>query len=44
MAKKIVARDWRLRIEPDDRFEITEKGKKYLSKENAKSNKKVIKK
>ena len=44
MAKKIVARDWRLRIEPDDRFEITEKGKKYLRKENAKDNKKVIKK
>lgn len=44
MAKKIVARDWRLRIDPDDRFEITEKGKKYLCKENAKDNKKVIKK
>ena len=44
MAKEIVARDWRLRIKPDDRFEVTEKGKKYLRKENAKSNNKVIKK
>ncbi len=44
MAKKIVARDWRLRIDPNDRFEITEKGKKYLRKENTKNNKKIIKK
>ena len=33
-----------IRIDPEDRFEITEKGKKYLRKENAKNNKKVIKK
>ena len=36
MAKKIVARDWRLRIDPDDRFEITKKGKRYLRNEKVK--------
>lgn len=44
MAKEIVAIDWRLRIKPDDRFEITRRGKKYLRKENAKNNNKIIKK
>lgn len=34
--KKIVAHYWRLKINPDDRFEITEKGKDYLRNEKVK--------
>ena len=47
MSKKFVAKDWRLRIDPDDRFEITKKGKEYLRKvkeKEAKRKEKVIKK
>lgn len=34
--KKIVAHYWRLIINPDDRFEITKKGKAYLRNEKVK--------
>ena len=47
MSKEIVARDWRLRIDPGDRFEITKKGKEYLRKvkeKEIKRKEKVIKK
>ena len=35
-SKKIVARYWRLIINPEDRFELTEKGKDYLRNEKVK--------
>ena len=31
--EKVIAHYWRLVIEPEDRFEITEKGKDYLRNE-----------
>lgn len=46
--EKVVARWWKLIFDPEDRFEITKKGKKYLRKEKQKESKrntnKVIKK
>lgn len=36
MKKGVYASWWKLIIEPEDRFEITEKGKKYLRREKAK--------